>query len=125
MPLIRIDAAPEVYRQPEIPEADYSAADIVGAAFETESDIYGIYRAVTDDKPEPTEQERMAYLTGEFNPLVAIQGTRHDTDERRAEFAADPDYAWDVLAEGARRATVIASEVIAEVKDAIGLPEKR
>jgi len=45
--------------------------------------------------------------------------------ERRAEFAADPDFVWDVLAEGARRADVIASQVIAEVKEAIGLPEKR
>jgi tryptophanyl-tRNA synthetase len=45
--------------------------------------------------------------------------------ERRAALAADPDLVWDILAEGARRASVIASEVITEVKDAIGLPEKR
>ena len=42
--------------------------------------------------------------------------------ERRAEYAADPDYVWDVLADGARRADVIASEVIQEVKAAAGLP---
>lgn len=42
--------------------------------------------------------------------------------EKRAAYAADPDYVWDVLADGAHRARTIAGEVIAEVKDAIGLP---
>jgi len=42
--------------------------------------------------------------------------------ERRASLAKDPAYVWDVLADGARRARVIASETIAEVKQAIGLP---
>jgi tryptophanyl-tRNA synthetase len=42
--------------------------------------------------------------------------------ERRAQYAADPNYVWDVLADGARRAGAIASEVIGEVKDAVGLP---
>ncbi len=42
--------------------------------------------------------------------------------ERRARFAADPDYVWDVLADGARRARAIASQVIDEVKRAVGLP---
>jgi tryptophanyl-tRNA synthetase len=42
--------------------------------------------------------------------------------ERRAEFASDPNYVWDVLADGAARARTIATEVLGEVKDAIGLP---
>ncbi len=42
--------------------------------------------------------------------------------ERRASLAADPDYVWDVLAEGARRASKIAAETMAEVKAVIGLP---
>jgi tryptophanyl-tRNA synthetase len=42
--------------------------------------------------------------------------------ERRAQYAADPGYVWDVLADGARRADAIASQVIAEVKTAVGLP---
>ncbi len=42
--------------------------------------------------------------------------------ERRADFAADPDYVWDVLADGARRASAIAAEVLGEVKAAVGLP---
>ncbi len=42
--------------------------------------------------------------------------------ERRARFAADPNYVWDVLSDGARRAHAIASQVIDEVKAAVGLP---
>ena len=42
--------------------------------------------------------------------------------ERRTALAEDPDRVWDVLSDGAKRASLIASEVIGEVKDAIGLP---
>jgi tryptophanyl-tRNA synthetase len=42
--------------------------------------------------------------------------------ERRAQLAADPEYVWDVLADGARRAGAIASQVLREVKTAVGLP---
>ncbi len=42
--------------------------------------------------------------------------------ERRAQFAADADYVWDLLADGARRARAIADQVLGEVKAAIGLP---
>ncbi len=42
--------------------------------------------------------------------------------ERRARLEADPDHIWDVLADGARRAGIIADEVISEVKEAVGLP---
>ncbi len=42
--------------------------------------------------------------------------------ERRAALAADPDRVWDILDAGARRASVIAAETMAEVKAAIGLP---
>lgn len=42
--------------------------------------------------------------------------------ERRAALAANPDHVWDVLREGARRASVIAAQTIAEVKAAVGLP---
>jgi tryptophanyl-tRNA synthetase len=41
--------------------------------------------------------------------------------ERRAELAKDPQHVWGVLHDGARRATVIAAETIAEVKAAAGL----
>jgi tryptophanyl-tRNA synthetase len=42
--------------------------------------------------------------------------------ELRAQFEKDPNYVWDVLADGAARASVVASEVIGEVKAAVGLP---
>jgi tryptophanyl-tRNA synthetase len=43
--------------------------------------------------------------------------------QRRAEFAADPAYVWEVLADGARRARAIADQVLGEVKTAVGLPQ--
>lgn len=42
--------------------------------------------------------------------------------DRRAALASDPDRVWNVLREGAREASTIASEVMAEVRDAIQLP---
>jgi tryptophanyl-tRNA synthetase len=42
--------------------------------------------------------------------------------ERRAQYAANPDYVWDVLADGAARAGAIASDVMDSVRAAIGLP---
>ena len=41
--------------------------------------------------------------------------------ERRSELAKDPQYVWEVLEDGARRATIVAAETIAEVKAAAGL----
>ncbi len=42
--------------------------------------------------------------------------------EEREKWSAEPGRVWDVLADGARRAQVIAAETIAEVKAAIQLP---
>ena len=41
---------------------------------------------------------------------------------QRAELAKDPQHVWGVLADGAKRATVIAEQTLAEVKEAVGLP---
>jgi tryptophanyl-tRNA synthetase len=41
---------------------------------------------------------------------------------RRAELAKNPDYVWDVLSDGAKRARVIADATMEEVRAAIGLP---
>ncbi len=43
---------------------------------------------------------------------------------KRAEWEANPQQVWDVLHDGAERASVIARQTIAEVKEAIGLPPK-
>jgi len=41
--------------------------------------------------------------------------------ERRAELNRDPDYVFDVLRDGGKRARVIAQQTMTEVRDAIGL----
>jgi tryptophanyl-tRNA synthetase len=41
---------------------------------------------------------------------------------RRADLAKNPQHVWDILHDGANRATAIAEKTLAEVKDAVGLP---
>lgn len=41
--------------------------------------------------------------------------------ERRAAFASDPNYVWDVLAEGSARARAVAQKTMAEVRAKVGL----
>jgi len=41
---------------------------------------------------------------------------------KRSELAQNPDHVWDVLHDGAGRASTIAEETLAEVKEAVGLP---
>jgi len=38
------------------------------------------------------------------------------------QLAAHPDAVWEILDSGARQASVVASQVLADVKAAIGLP---
>jgi tryptophanyl-tRNA synthetase len=42
---------------------------------------------------------------------------------RRAEFAKDEGYVWDVLHDGAKRAGAIAEKTMAEVREAVQLPK--
>ncbi len=44
--------------------------------------------------------------------------------DRRADFESKPDQVWDILHDGARRATVIAEETMQAVRAAVGLAEK-
>ena len=44
--------------------------------------------------------------------------------ERRTALAQDPEAVWDVLAEGAQRARLIARETLAEVKERMGLARR-
>ncbi|HAF60923.1 MAG TPA: tryptophan--tRNA ligase [Anaerolineaceae bacterium] len=41
---------------------------------------------------------------------------------KRAEIATNPKHVWEVLDNGAKRASVIAKETMREVRDAVGLP---
>ncbi len=50
-----------------------------------------------------------------------INGYLESLREKRREYEARPDYVTEVLAEGAKRAKVIAQETIAEVKEKMGL----
>lgn len=42
--------------------------------------------------------------------------------QKRAEFARDPNYVWDVLRDGKERAAKIAKQTMIEVRQAVGLP---
>ena len=42
--------------------------------------------------------------------------------ERRAELGRDPDLVWEILRDGAARASVIAEQTMAEVRESVGLP---
>jgi tryptophanyl-tRNA synthetase len=42
--------------------------------------------------------------------------------EKRAVMARDPDLVWEILRDGAARASLIAQETMAEVKQKVGLP---
>jgi tryptophanyl-tRNA synthetase len=42
--------------------------------------------------------------------------------EKRAALARNPQHVWDVLHDGANRASAIAEQTLAEVKEAVGLP---
>ena len=45
--------------------------------------------------------------------------------ERRLEFEKDPEGTWDILQQGAKRASVIAEETMVSVREAVGLPAIR
>lgn len=58
---------------------------------------------------------------------LLVQGINSDLEalrERRAAFAAKPQYVTEVLSDGARRAQVIAKETLAEVKEKMGLLQR-
>ena len=42
--------------------------------------------------------------------------------EKRREFEKDPAATWDMLREGAKRASVLAEETMVDVRKAVGLP---
>ena len=91
-------------------------------------EICNIYRLHNYFNPQQTdsiaEQCRSAEIgCVDCKKLLArhINATLQPFRERRADLAAKPRYVTDVLADGARRAQVIARETIREVKQRMGL----
>ncbi len=88
--------------------------------------VFALHGFFSPDQVAQIEVDCRAAQIGcvECKQLFARNLTEHFTPfrERRAALAANPDHVWDVLREGARRASVIAAQTIAEVKAAVGLP---
>jgi tryptophanyl-tRNA synthetase len=88
--------------------------------------VFSLHKTFSPNEVEMVERECRAAGIGcvECKKLLArnINAYFAPFRERRAELAKDPNYVWDVLADGSRRASAIAAQTIAEVKDAIGLP---
>ena len=88
--------------------------------------VFALHGFFSSDQVAQIEQDCRAAAIGcvECKRLFARNLIAHFAPlrERRTALAADPNRVWDILAEGARRASVIAAETIAEVKAAVGLP---
>ena len=88
--------------------------------------VFSLHRFFSSDQVARIEDECRSAKIGcvDCKRLFAHNLAEYFTSfrERRAVLAAEPDLVWEALAEGARRATAIASEVIAKVKAAVGLP---
>jgi len=88
--------------------------------------VFALHGFFSSDQVAQIEQDCRAAAIGcvECKRLFARNLIAHFAPlrKRRAALAADPNRVWDILAEGAHRASVIAAETIAEVKAAVGLP---
>ena len=88
--------------------------------------VFSLHKTFSPNEVAMVERECRAAGIGcvECKKLLASNINAHFASfrQRRADLAKDPNYVWDVLADGARRARSIAAQTIAEVKDAIGLP---
>ncbi len=87
--------------------------------------IYSLHKYFNPFKLEEIATECRAAKIGcvDCKMLLAneINVTLEPFREKRMELAGNPDYIKEVLADGARRATVIARETLAEVKEKMGL----
>jgi len=88
--------------------------------------VYQLYRLVA----APEEAAEMArrlqqggYGYGDAKSALYEALERHfgPARERRQQLAADPDMVEDVLADGARRARAVASEVVGAAREAVGM----
>ncbi|UCE60925.1 MAG: tryptophan--tRNA ligase [Phycisphaerales bacterium] len=88
--------------------------------------VFAIYRLLaTPEETAALEEEyrRGGMGYGEAKKRLADVAERllGPAREQREKLMADPDYVEDVLCDGARRARAIATEVMADVRDACGL----
>jgi tryptophanyl-tRNA synthetase len=87
--------------------------------------IYRFHQYFNPDKVAEIAQKCTTAQIGcvECKMMVAkeISSSLEPFRQRRAELVANPDYIQDVLADGAKRARVIARETLAEAKQRIGL----
>lgn len=71
-----------------------------------------------------TECRRAGIGCVECKQRMAANLNRHlePFRQKRAEYARDPNYVWDVLRDGKERASKIAQQTMIEVRQAVGLP---
>ena len=90
-------------------------------------EIFGAFAETKDEKSEYMNYKRYheegTLKYAEFKPALAELVANHFADYRkkRAELSENPDYIKQVLADGAAKASVIASKTLQEVKSKIGL----
>jgi tryptophanyl-tRNA synthetase len=89
--------------------------------------VYGIHRLVSP--PETVAEVAQGCRTAALGCIDCKKRLHGHLVEmlgpfqaRRAEIARDPDYARDVLADGATRARAVIAETVATAKDRMGLP---
>ena len=91
--------------------------------------VYSLHKFFNPDKLDFVYQQCTTAGIGcvEDKNLLAdgINSFLEPFRERRKEIAAKPHYVKEVLADSAHRASVIAKETIAEVREKMGLSEKR
>ncbi len=74
-----------------------------------------------DRRAEQCRSAKIGCVECKMQLAEAINATLKPFRERRATLATEPQYITDVLADGAKRAEVIATETIREVKQRMGL----
>ncbi len=87
--------------------------------------VYSLHKLFNPDRVEDIYQQCTGATRGcvECKGILAegINNALAEFRERRREIASRPGYVEDVLAEGARRASAIARETVAEVREKMGL----
>jgi tryptophanyl-tRNA synthetase len=86
------------------------------------------YHDIFNQDREEVEELKARYRAGRVGDIEvkrrlarALNHYLTPLREKRRQFAARPDYVWDVLHEGTARARPIAQATVAEVKDKMGL----